>query len=375
MKKMFALATATLGVFVATLGLAACGDGGNYSETFGGVLSEETYDSTEEASIAFLENEIAASDTNVEFVAYQKTQDITDAELAGLDLGDIDKTAIQSKEWGEISYTATVDSMAAVSLAAASNNVMTVRVGVFKIDDVYRYFVPVAGTGEMISKSYFESVIDPANYTNCTSKYDMTIKMNTSYAGQSISIDLKTSYVLKVTEDAAMLDITVKGSVPGVSGGTANTHSVVYITETEYGLEAYQQTDGGSWNDAYSVIAGYDSLDELFEITLSEPLDYSYFEKTSTGFKLAPLKFQQFLNEAMMEAFEEAGIGSIPAQYDGEATYFVSEGRIAKATIKASVKMSQSGASVSMSMSAANQFSAFGTTTVQIPAEVQNLFN
>lgn len=361
MKKIFALATAAAGMLVASIGLAACGEGGNYSEAFAGALSEESYETTDAAATAFLQNEIASADTPAEFVSYAKTADITEEELAQFDLGALEPASIQSMEWGQITYTVTGNS--AASLAATdTDETLEVKVGMFGVGDAFYYFVPVAGTGEMISKSYYESVFDPSQYVNCTQTFKAVVKTTASAQGYSTTVKVTTKYTIKVTEDAASIDV----SVSGVAGQPA-THISAYIIETAGGITAYTKV-GGVWSVNYDIVAGFDRLEDLFKVNLTDFVDYSYFEKTDSGFKLAPLKYREFLDQ-YAESLNYGGA----LDFDGEATYFVSEGRLAKATTKLTLAMDQyaDGLSVSISVSASatNSFSGFGTTTVTLPAD------
>lgn len=369
MKKLLAIVSAAACVFASTFGLAGCGSG-NYSETFAGVLSEDTYVTADAAAEAFLANEIAASDTQTTFVSYEKTKDITDEELAAFDL-DVAAEDIQSKEWGEVSYTASVGSTSAVALAAGGET-MQVKVGMFQIGGAYRYFVPVAGTGEMISKSYYESVLDPAKYVNCTQQFKMTVKVTVSAQGHKATITVNTTYTVKITDTAAEMKMTMSGSAAGqtMPGETAT----LFLLKKGDGFAAYINADG-YWQQYYNFEGetGISSWDELYEMNLDEFMDYSYFEKTASGFKLAPIKFDQYL-ENYMEANEELNdtltkLGfTLSDNFSGEATYFVTEGRLSKASVKLTMKMSQDGATVSASASGVNTFSDFGTTTVQTPA-------
>lgn len=370
MKKFFAIATAAVGLLAASLGLAGCGNG-NYSETFPGTLSEETYQTADAAAEAFLENEIAASDTQVQFVSYQKTKDISDEELASFDLDGVHAEDIGSKEWGTITYEAALRSAGvSVSSLASQTSAATlkVKVGMFEIGDTYRYFVPVAGTGEMISKSYFESVFDSSKYANCTQTFEMVVKSSASAKGQKFSLAITTKCTVKIAEDAAEMKMTVSGA----AGQNASDATVtVYLFKKGDGIAAYADVNG-YWQEYYEL--GISSWDEVYEMNLDDFIDYSYFEKTATGFKLAPMKFElfmeQFMEENMGAAMEDLGL-TASMDLDGEATYFVTDGRLSKASVKVSVKMSQGGVSASASGSGVNTFSDFGTTEVHIPAALQ----
>ncbi len=371
MKKLFAMVSAAACLFVACFGLAGC-DSGNYSETFPGVLSEDTYETTDAAAAAFLENEIAAPDVRTTFVSYKKSKDITEEELAAFEL-DVAAEDIGAKEWGTVTYEATLTSGVS-SLAAGSGNGTTkhVKVGMFEIDGVYRYFVPVAGTGEMISKSYYESVFDPAKYKNCTETFDMTVTSSASTQGQKVTLTLDTRCTMKLTEEAAELVMTTSGLA---SQGVPDVNVTVYVFKQGDGIAAYASING-VWQQYLDL--GVSSWDELFEMNLDDFIDYSYFEKTKSGFKISPMKYEQY----MQQYIDDLGLDysfSSNMDYSGEATYFVTEGRLSKATTKVSLsmKVSSYGYTVTAKASASgvNVFSDFGTTTVQIPEGLQAYIN
>lgn len=370
MKKQIAVFLSALMLIGAALSFAGCG--GNYSETFRGKLSADTYETTDTAATAFLENEIAASDTSVSFLSYTKTEDITDEELAAFDLGEVKAEDIAAKEWGKIEYRAAATS--ASSLAEQSEGTLTATVGMFKIGDAYRYFVPVAGTGEMISKSYFESVFDAEKYKNCTADYEMTLEYEFSVGGQSMDMEMDLDVTQKITETAAMIDMEIVVSMKGQ--GNAKTNYTFYLVNHENSVVAYME-NGGVWQSA--SLPELSSWDKLYEMELKDFVDHSYFEKTSTGFKLAPIKFDKYIRNYFAAANDSTFDFDIAAnaELSGEATYFVTEGRLSKATVKLSADFSeQSGGyllEANVSTSASNKFYDFGSTKVELPSGLREI--
>ena len=373
--KKFAIFASALMLAVAAIGLAGCG--GHYSETFAGKLSADGYSSADTAAAAFLENEIAAEDTAVAFVSYTRTGDISDKEMEEFDLGDVKAEEISSKEWGKIAYTASARASAqADPLAEQTDGQLQVTVGMFKIGDAYRYFVPLASTGEMISKSYYESVFDAAKYKNCTTSYTMTLSYDVTDGNQSMNMKLETETTMKITESVAMMELWMGGNInaPGASQKIEDVKITYYLVEDDDSITAYfEDEEDGSWHSI--PFEGAASWDELYGVQLKNFLDYSYFEKTSTGFKLAPIKFNKYVKNYILSS-ENSSLSldfsfDANTSFDGEANYYVTEGRLSEATVKIAASYSVQGgvgaSDIKISVSGSNKFYDFGSTSVTLP--------
>lgn len=376
MKKAFILAGTLAAALFVSVGFGACSTGGNYSETFKGVVSEETYDSAEKAAEAFFAEEIAEESPGQYTVSYEKGTDLTAEEIAALELGDLKAEDVKTAEHGTVSYTLSTES-ASLYAAAPQNKGKQVSVIILGLgEDAFRYYIPQPGVGEMISQSYLNSVCDPSFYKNFTLTAKSTTSMNekVSMQGQSQSIkySINLSITLKVTETAAFIETTTSasGTLPeGASTPQGKQTVTVYVVVENEQLVAYVKGEGGTYTRNEYMFSEYDSLSELF--TYQQPeLDYTLFEKTKTGFKLSSDKFDEYVEEYLGDIFN--GFGGI--NVSGEATYFVTEGRLAKGTAKVSAKggASEDGMSFSVSIgaSATSNYTAFGSTVVTLPAEI-----
>ena len=268
-RKIGAIAASALMLAVGMCAFAACG--GNYSETYTGTLSEESYATTEAAAQAYLTNEFDGNTTETTFVAYAKQKDLTAEEIATLSLGDVDPATVTSAEEGSVSYTVTEKSET-VSLAA-TDDTRTQKVIIIVIGVKHYYYTPATDKGDSISKSYYESVMDLSNYVNCTYVYSADMTTSASYQGQSMKMKATTKVSMKVCETAAYLSISVTGD-----GEAMETE--IYLGSTGTTLSAYVKTDG-AW--AGSSVE-YDSIAELLEMAKENQqfLDHTYFEKTDT---------------------------------------------------------------------------------------------
>ncbi len=379
MKKTVIIAGVLATALFASVGLGACSitDGGNYSETFEGVISTETYTSQDAAAKAFIEHEIVDGSATV---AYEKQADLTQEEIAALNLGDVKAEDVVSAEMGSVTYSpvskARAAQFAADTSVSGGKEVSLIILG-FE-DNAFRYYIPQPSVGETISKSYLDSVCDLSSYTNFTMTAKSTTSVNSTVTvqgrTQSVKYTMDLSITLKVTETAAMIKTTTsaKGNFPAEEGMPEGTQSAtVYIVVENGALVAYSQTNGGTYQRNDYAFADYDSLAELFNYQQPD-IDHTLFEKTKTGFKLSPDKFDEYVEEYLGDEMDNFN-GLIP-QIKGEATYFVTDGRLAKGTAKVSAKggASEQGMSISISIgaSATTTYTDFGTTVVTLPAEI-----
>lgn len=348
------------------------------NETFCGLLSEASYETAEKAAEAFLEEEISGSTSRATFVSYSKTADLSQSELEELELGEIALSEIQSAEIGQVAYTLSLSENSSLAFPffdfAATPGTRTQTLYVLGVSDDFRYFVPSARNGEMITKSYFDHMSDPSKYTNYTADLVMTMGMDIRDATHRAKVTVDISILLKETEHAAYMKMGVTSHAEGddadliensLGGGYQDVEA--YIAEQNgvlYACVLYQ----GNWN--VNVLSGYHSLNEWVDEnnrTMPQFLDYTYFEKTDTGFALAPEKFDLFAKNY----FEYINFPyASETDFNGEATYFVESGHLSKSTIRISSSYSDSGASMNIQASAACDYIDFQSTVITLPDEL-----
>ena len=231
----------------------------------------------------------------------------------------------------------------------------------------FYYYAPAAKEGEMISKSYFDSVMAPSNFTNVTAKLDVKLEMDVSYMGESASMVSDVEATIKVTEDAAYM--TVESSAKG--GGVAQSEKVeYYILRDGAGVDVFVKANG-TWEAGY--IDGVNSMEDVIASQDSAAFaDHSYFEKTSSGFKLTGAKMTLFLEEYYASLGVQQALAMF-TEMEMDAEYFVSEGKLAKAVSKVALTMRESGMAISMDVTATGKYSSYGTTSVTVPAEIAAL--
>jgi len=365
MKKFKVWIAALAVMLIAVFCLSACG--GNYSETFTGKLSDEKYATSDLAVHEFLKQEYSGKTSSVSFVSCETKKSLTEEEIAELDLGE-EAERVQSVEQVEVKYnvgttsgTAADDSMPEAYITLC----YVVKIADTEKDDsyYYRYFVPASGTGEMISKSYYDDVTNAENYKNCTEVIKMSMKVKVLF----LSVKQEIKYTLKLTEDVVYMKVT------SGSDGFSQTGDYYYIDSAQYGnvLQFYRHNE----NDNWSVVkmANIRSLSELYSQQELKFCDHTYFEKTKNGFRLADEKFLLYANKYIDTA--ELGKDMSMTCTGGEASYFVTEGRLSKSTVKLNVTGTATAEGTTMNYkgtaSGVSEFSEFGTTTVTISDDLQ----
>lgn len=386
MKKMKWLFSVLAVALIGAIGLSACGGGAEVgslsnvgNESFEGCISTETYTSAEEAAKGFLKEEIDGGMTSAKYVSYEKTGELTSSDIEALSLGDLTAADITSAEIGTITFNlSTKNSSLASAPASGQDSTRTQTVYLLGLSDgAYRYFVPAARNGEMLTKSYYEDMWNPEHYLNCTISMNMTYEFNMSVSGQTAKVLLDLSFESKTTKTSmwAKIGMNVRAEGEGAEQMEDLLEALAASATEMYALEA----DGSLYSCVKSgedwivePMPGVTFYELMMERNASQPefLDYSYFEKTDSGFAIAPEKFELYCENFIGGL--GLGTASASATADGEATYFVKDKRLEKATVRIGLSMgAQNGTQISYAASVECNYKDYGTTTVEIPAEVQ----
>ncbi len=384
-KKILALLIAIVSVF-ACVAFTACGDGdkNNYSETYEGTLSTEAYTTADGAAAAFVANEVNSESTPVTYKSYEKQKDLTEDEIAKLNLSEAEIADVKSAEKGKIVYTKNTPSTVALSAAPApdapeelSKVVYIVEFNTPAAGGSIKYLAPLPENGEALTKSYLESVFNPEDYKNCTTAYEMPITIKMSQGGISMSVEMNIKYTLRITETAIEMVMTLK--MPEFT----SSDKINYVTETvtSYLVDSPNgilqatlvETD---WQvDNFTTESGIAKIEDMFAYNLPDA-DYSYFVKTSTGFKMS----DEYLNDLMEEIINEAELGELVANGNFSskisADYYVTEGKLDNEkivlTMSATEGQGKEAVTTTITIKATNKYSAFGTTVVEIPQDAKN---
>lgn len=351
-KKTFgALLLSVIVAIAATLSLTGCGsdtptDNHAPDNSFEGSLSAQSYESVNAAAEAFLTEEINGKATEATFVSYEKSSDLTDEEIAELNLGeDFEYTVeqIDSAENGVVSYT---DSVARTTVV-----VKTARLVVIKIGSVYWYYVPLFKNGDVLTNSYMDNILDYTKYRNVTET--SVVKATASVAGYSVTTTI--TVTTKIAGDKVHLK-----QVKDLLGEKEITEYYFYFTPSsavEYEYNQYTE----SWEIGHAI--SYNSVDEILEEAFK--YDASYFVKTKSGFKMNSEKLTQYLNDVLSNV-ATAGCTINSASAD----YYVKDGRLDSARAKVTMTAKIEDTTVKTTSVATTKYSDFGTTEIEFPFEV-----
>lgn len=364
MKKRFAT-IAVAAVMTATSAFAFIGCGGDDAPSappdtfYTGTLSVDSYNSVSLAAQAFLSNEVCGDATAAKFESYEKQADMTEEEIAELNLTDAEKAAVVSAEKGFVNYTESA--VAAYNVySSATENVKKIKVYVVKIGNEYRYYAPALVAGDVLTKAYYDQVFDPSKYINCTMVYDMTVVTTASAQGMSVSMTMKTNSTFKCTADSAHIVIVSSASMLNHTETETTELYVEFASNNGFNGDytLYMKEDGGAeWVESYMDLSEVGSVGEIEN-------DYSYFIKTNSGFKLNSEKFDLYLQDAIDDLNGVAGLnmGSLKAT----AEYNVYDGKLSTATAVVSANFSADGANGNVKATTSAKYSDFGTTVVSV---------
>lgn len=346
-----------------------------YSETFAGAISAEQYDSEEDAAKNFLKNELDGEAVKTSYAGMEKKGQLTEAQIADLDTGDAigETDAIVSADVVDVKYTKQTSGV--TGLAAYTGEpeedyfVFTVYIIVISpngsTEYVYRYFVPKANNGDILTKSYFEDVLNPEKYANCTQKYSM----NTTSGAMGVSMSATADYTIKIADETASIHMQI-------SSPNTNNYPITYDTQTidgyfENGADGFNAfltlNNWEDYSDGAYAFEQYNIYDMDSFVTMCLPqYDYSYYVKTDYGFKLQ----SDFIREIVKDALKQS-VGA-DSDFSANIDYYVVEGRLYSVVCSMSLTMKTGGYTVTATATQNLSFSDFGTTTVEKPAALIN---
>lgn len=381
--KIIALILSFLMVFGLT-SLAGCGKSetekhddyiesiGGVSETYEGAVSEQTYNSKDDAAKAFVLDEIVGNkDAYISGVT-------SEGELSANEINDVIPSnlqeGIESVEKMSVCYTA--DDSSGITLYSAD----TVTVYVVKYPTYWKYYSPAPITGETITKSYYDSVFDNERYKNCTyaSATEMVIKTSASAYGFNVSVKIaitvdqtikfangKIYLSLKTTTKVSGSDIVVD-ELKDLNGESLME---LYLESTGNSISVHLKEDGGQWQQGTLSQAGFYDLEELTPF-YDNYLDYTYFTKTDYGFELSGDRAAQYVDQTLdFEGLFELDDGDF--DLDIICKYYVSDGVLSGFRQDGNLKMNFTVDGVktknSATFASTNTCTDYGTTVVEKP--------
>ncbi len=356
-------------VMAMSIAVAAVGCGGNeptYSseDTFTGALSKEGYESEAKAVEMFLASEISGEAVKAELVGFEKKSDLSQEQIKELNTEDVlnEDDEIVSAQVVEVKYNKKEVEVSNTASQEDEYSVFTVYIIEIspsgKTVHEFRYYVPKAANGDVLTKSYYEDVLDPSKYVNCTQEYSN----NTSVDMGGMTMNTNINYTIKVADDKAFLSMHLP-NLTGAGLDAAYMDLLGYFEYSEGNFVIWASQDNGTTyiKSQVNTFAPYGITDMKSFATMCMPkLDYSYFEKTDFGFKIQ----DGFVGKYISKSLAQMGYAT---DINAELLFYVKEGRIEK--MVANVNGTIGG--VKYTGHEELVYSAFGTTTVTRPAAIK----
>ena len=348
---------------------------GGVSETFKGVMSEESFRSPEEAAIAYVNFELAGDgNLNVSILSSKtlraskiKKLDIPEEFLEGYE--DVVEVELEYSEEDSSSYTMRTSYTA--TSTEKLDRTKTVKVYVIKYAYDWKYFSPCPVTGDTISRSYYDSVFNSEKYENCTFEVHTEAVADVITNGETVTMDMVMNQIVKHADGKVYLEQYVKM----VSDEYSSEQTVYAYMETNaYGeIECYVKTsEYDSWMPTDLSTVGFTSLEQLTPF-YDQYLDYTYFTKTDYGFALEDENARKYFEAALMGTFSGLGmnIDTNNMDLDMYAEYYVSEGVLSGMRVDADVDMTvnegYNTASLKERVTTVTTCTDYGTTVVERP--------
>ncbi len=361
-KRMLSVALAAMLFVLAVFSFAAC-DGDEASDPpdtfFNGALSEDAYVSASDAAKGFLEKEVAGEVTDAVFVAYEKKGDLTENEIADLDLTADEKAAVEHAERGEIEYA----EREAEGVRTAAFAHRKVKVYVIYINSAYRYYSPALENGDVLTKAYYDAVFDRSKYVNFT--LDSVSVSSATYKQMGIKLTLS-SYtnrqVIKYDGKYAYSVVTDTSKTLTVTETTEKEWFYVFDGDA-YGriIGLYEKTDGGEW---ISVLFSSVNVGDMGVVPSN---DYSYFVKTTSGFKVNEEKYSMFMNDVLDMLSDSLDTEKPVSSLRVNCEFFVRDGKLSRQVLNGTFKLTDEGANADGKIKVTQTYRDFGMTAFDVP--------
>ena len=358
MKKLWAVSSVVviLGCGVAVAGCTG-GNSGSGASEYQGALSEEIYESVDSAVQGYLETEVSGMAITAVYVGYEKKAELSKEEIANLPIDEENAKGIVSAERGTVEYTEAEGKSVAYFVAAQSDETYTKEVYILLYENgAYRFYSPALKENDDLTASYFASLFNNEDFMNCT--METTAKSDMGGAVTEITM------VAKMTGEAMYSSQNYSVTFESTKE-TINKTTIGYLMNSTSGMVAISSVDGGKWQAEEVNLNEGKTIEDMMKRQYKENLgqfDHTYFEKTATGYKIKDSRMK-----AMIESYGVTFDNDCVCEYE----ITVSEGKI-KAW---SMNMSYTVHGVKCSQTGTARYYDYGTTMVEVPAEVKALLS
>lgn len=363
----------------------------NAVDSFIGAVSNAAYDGEEKAVKAFFGDELIG-----EFLSYEKKGELPAEYVAKLGISDaenikaVSSVDVKFKEadirsmWESMAVSSRMTQYSNVRATAETDSVRMQQAYIAEYNDgTYKYYSPRPSDGELVTKSYFYSLIDGSKYLNCTARawdhyqdtddFSDNLRRDEDEIVTVVSGDvLKSTFTSKSfyevdgafvpdedDDDESDVSYFVKrdgrtyGQLNGVNADGIYKYwecckDWKYLDGERGRHDAYEYADYADWND--EVFKQIFSNGDVADMVMS---GYAFFEKTATGFK------------ATENAFMMLGYDGDPSEKMFE--FSVDDGKIIK--VEMGLVWNFDGKEIFSKVGI--EVDSFGTTeTLKLPAEL-----
>lgn len=359
-KRLLTLAIAAIMAAMSCFAFIGCSDDGG-GETappdtfYKGTLSTETYTSKDNAAQAFLAAEVDGNTTETTFRSYEKTADLSEEEIAELDLTEEELASVTGAEKGVVKYN---------EGTASEGKAITIYI-LLDGSSAYRYYVPELKSGDTVTKSYFDLATDVKNLSNCTitevSTSGGTLTATQGSMKESRYVEVKVVTTLKVAGKYMYGKVATSNNV-GMAGSTIEVFGVFVQDVTTETSHTWFNTNNSGWQTGGNI-----KFSDYFKVAE----DHTYFVKTTSGFKLSEDRFSDYMGTALAKLEGMKQYGLIEDQVRASCYFNVFDGKLSKIQINVSCPIdgNSSGVRITGTVNATctDTFSDYGTTVVTVP--------
>lgn len=298
---------------------------GGVSETFKGTVSEENYNSADNAARAFVSEELSGDGmTTVTNVTSKGT--LSSSSISALNIPEDILEGSDAVEEIEVVYEVSEAATYARNDRASDSTpkTKTVKVYVIKYGTNWKYFTPLPVTGQTISKSYYDSVFNYDKYKNCTFELSNEGEISVSAEGETMTMTYSTTQIIKYADGKVYLE---QREIANGLGENTDTTVYLYLETIGDRIECHVKIDDGEWMRGDLTTLGFTSLEELTPF-YDQYLDHTYFVKTDFGFALPEDNARKYFMDQLAGLLEEmlGGMDTSGANIDMYAEYYVSGG-------------------------------------------------
>lgn len=279
---------------------------------------------------------------------------MTESEIQELPLTDEQRANLTSAEVYSVTYVssgneASSDGLkASTAINAYAEEVKTRKVYLLTINGRVFYLDPIPQTGDELSKSYYDSVLDFENYKNSTLVQTNTTTV--SAQGQTMTMQIKTT--VKIDNGKCYYE-----TMSDMYGQTQ--YAYYYLEETDSGIKTYASSNGSDWTQTIIRLTDGTTVRKISDLLILCQYDYSYLEKTNTGFTLQQRYFEEYVGSAL-SAYSGFSLD------DAFIYYYVSNGAVVKCYGRISATLTVDGVTGTINADSDALISDIGTTTVSV---------